>query len=167
MFLSGGTLEGRKGAAQVCRGVHRGPPGARVRRRQAPPATAPGASLPASVLPTQPTGLWAFPRPEPPHRGLGTPEPAGLPGPGGYLVVRGLLQHLRAQVGAELELAAPKVAPGQEQRFHLGAHGCRARPGLDHGRARGGRGPGGRGPGRAGPGSGQRPALPGNSATGA
>lgn len=44
-------------------------------------------------------------------------------GSGRYLVIRGLLQHLRAQIGAELELPAPKIAPGQEQRLHLRAHG--------------------------------------------
>lgn len=48
-----------------------------------------------------------------------------LTGAGRYLVIRGLLQHLRAQIGAELELPAPKIAPGQEQRLHLRAHDCR------------------------------------------
>lgn len=77
----------------------------------------------------------------------------GLTGSGWYLVVRGLLQHLRAQICAELELPAPKIAPGEEQRLHLRAHGGRRRPTKDQG------------PGQVGGvGSGRRPALPGNAA---
>lgn len=62
--------------------------------------------------------------------------------PSGYLVIGGLLQHLRAQIGAELELPAPEIAPGQEQRFHLGAHGGPRTPGAGAGAGNGGEGGG-------------------------
>lgn len=125
-----------------------------------PLATAPGVSLQAPELTSRSTSPWAFPSESPPG-GPGIPQgalprrqdPQGLMGSGRYLVVRGLLQHLRAKIGAEVELPAPKIAPGQEQRLHVRAHGCRGPPVKDLGRTRGGRGPR----------SGRRPALPGNA----
>lgn len=116
-----------------------------------------GVSLQVPVLTTRSTSPCAF-FPGDPSRGPGNPpEPSallpgstGLTGSGLYLVIRGLLQHLRAQVGAELELPAPKIAPGQEQRIHLRAHGGSEK---DQGPAQGGRGARSR----------RRPALPGNA----
>lgn len=96
------------------------------------------------------------PRPgpgHPPEPSASSPGSSGLVGSGRYLVIRGLLQHLRAQVGAELELPTSKIAPGQEQRFHLRAHGCRGPPAKDQGPTQGGRGPRSR----------RRPALPSNA----
>lgn len=62
----------------------------------------------------------SLPLRSPPPRAWGSPRAFcfiarihGLMGSGQYLVIRGLLQHLRAQIRAELELPAPKIAPGQ------------------------------------------------------
>lgn len=96
----------------------------------------------------------------PPPRAWGSPRAFcfiarihGLMGSGLYLIIRGLLQHLRAQIRAELELPAPEIAPGQQQRLHLAAHGGRGQPAKDQGRTQGGRGPRRR----------RRPALPSNA----
>lgn len=63
-------------------------------------------------------------------------------GSGWYLVQRGLLQHLRAQIGAELKFPAPKIAPGKEQWLHLAAHGGRGLPAKDQGPTKEGGDPG-------------------------
>ena len=106
-----------------------------------------GVSLQVPVLTTRSISPCAF-FPRDPSQGPGNPpEPSallpgstGLTGSGLYLVIRGLLQHLRAQIGAELELPAPKIAPGQEQRLHLRAHGGREPAAKHQGAAQGRRG---------------------------
>lgn len=144
MFLSG-TRKFEEGA--ITAQPSWVPPRLRYAADRHPPATAAGVSLQVSMLTTRSTSPWAY-LPGVPARGpahlrepfASSPGSTGLVGSGRYLVIRGLLQHLRAQIGAELELPAPKIAPGQAQRFHLRAHGCRAPPVKDQGRTQGGRG---------------------------
>lgn len=110
-----------------------------------------GRDSPRSLAPGVPAGTSDLPRsgwpgaflPGLPSLGWEQRSPRALglsarvhTGASRYLVTRGLFQHLRAQIRAELELPSSKIAPGQEQRLHLRAHGGLEQPAKDQGLAR-------------------------------